>query len=52
MLEEQLLEFRDENESDVSLHEAPGISLTPSEIDRFSACSLLIFMMEVKLLLI
>ncbi|KAL9982794.1 hypothetical protein ACROYT_G004899 [Oculina patagonica] len=29
-----------------ALHEAPGISLTPSEKDRFSACSLLIFVIE------
>ncbi len=33
MLGEQLLEFRDENESDVSLQEAPETLLTQSERD-------------------
>ncbi|KAL9978647.1 hypothetical protein ACROYT_G016190 [Oculina patagonica] len=37
VLGEQLLEFRDENESDGSLQEAPEILFTPSEIDSVHA---------------
>ncbi|XP_078346398.1 uncharacterized protein LOC144631729 [Oculina patagonica] len=37
VLGEQLLEFRDENESDSSLQEAPEILFTPSGIDAVHA---------------